>query len=67
MAPEITKDMTFHQILQMNPEVAKVLAQFNLGCVGCLGATTESIAQGVRAHGLDIDEILAALNAIFED
>lgn len=67
MAPKITKDMTFHQILQMNPDVAKVLNQYNLGCVGCLGATTESIAQGVRAHGLDVDEIVASLNAIFED
>ena len=67
MAPKITKDMTFYQILQMDPDVAKVLAQYNLGCVGCLGATTESIAQGVRAHGLDIDEILVSLNAIFED
>lgn len=67
MAPKITKDMTFYQVLQMNPDASKVLDQFNLGCVGCLGATTESIAQGVRAHGLDVDEILAALNAIFED
>ena len=67
MAPKITKDMTFYQILQMDPDVAKVLAQYDLGCVGCLGATTESIAQGVRAHGLDIDEILVSLNAIFED
>jgi len=67
MAQKITKDMTFHQILQMDPEVAKVLAQYNLGCVGCLGATTESIAQGVRAHGFDVDEIIVSLNAIFED
>ena len=67
MTAKITKDMTFYQVLQMNPDAAKVLDQFNLGCVGCLGATTESIAQGVRAHGLDVDEILAALNAIFED
>ncbi|MCD6581882.1 MAG: DUF1858 domain-containing protein [Desulfuromusa sp.] len=67
MSQKITKDMTFYQILQMDPKVAKVLNQYNLGCIGCLGATTESIAQGVRAHGLDIDEILASLNAIFED
>ena len=67
MAPKITKEMTFYQILQMDPEVATVLDQYNLGCVGCLGATTESIAQGVRAHGLDVDEIVASLNAIFED
>ncbi|MDA3904086.1 MAG: DUF1858 domain-containing protein [Desulfuromusa sp.] len=67
MALKITKDMTFYQILQMSPEVANVLNQFNLDCGECLGATSESVAQGVRAHGLDLDEILAALNAIFED
>ncbi|MEA3361863.1 MAG: DUF1858 domain-containing protein [Thermodesulfobacteriota bacterium] len=67
MAPQITKDMTFYQILQMDPEVAKVLEQYNLDCGECLGATSESIAQGIRGHGLDLDEILIALNAIFED
>jgi len=67
MAPKITKDMTFYQILQMDPEVAKVLDQYNLDCGACLGATSESIAQGVRGHGFDLDEILTALNAIFED
>lgn len=67
MTPKITKDMTFEQILQIDSETAKVLAQFNLGCVGCLGASTETLAQGARAHGLDADEILAALNAIFND
>ncbi len=67
MAPKITKDMTFHQILQMNPDSAKVLNDFNLGCGGCLGATSESLAQGARAHGLDVEDILNELNAIFED
>ncbi|MBN1958903.1 MAG: DUF1858 domain-containing protein [Desulfuromonadales bacterium] len=67
MTPKITKDMTFEQILRMNPEAAKVLDQFNLGCVGCLGATTETLAQGARAHGLNVDDILAALNDMFAD
>lgn len=67
MTPKITKDMTFEQILRMNPEAAKVLDRFNLGCVGCLGATTETLAQGARAHGLNVDDILAALNDMFAD
>ncbi|MCW8860470.1 MAG: DUF1858 domain-containing protein [Deltaproteobacteria bacterium] len=67
MSPKITKDMTFNEILQMNPATAQVLEKFNLGCVGCLGAPTESLAHGARAHGLDVEEILAALNAIFAD
>ncbi len=67
MSQKIDKEMTFYEILQMSPDVARVLSEFNLGCVGCLGATSESIAQGARAHGLDADEIVAALNEIFTD
>lgn len=67
MAPKITKDMTFYQILQMSPSVSKVLDKYNLDCGECLGATTESLAQGARAHGLDVEEILVELNNIFEE
>ncbi|OEU72195.1 MAG: disulfide oxidoreductase [Desulfuromonadales bacterium C00003093] len=67
MSQKITKEMTFHQVLQMSPEVATVLGQFNLGCVGCMGAMSESIEQGAKVHGLDVDEIITALNAIFKD
>ncbi len=62
MNQPVTKDMTFDQLLQMHPDAAQILASFNLGCVGCLGASTETLAQGARAHGLDIEELLAALN-----
>jgi len=67
MSQKITKDMTFNQVLQMSPEVAKVLGQFNLGCVGCMGAMNETLEQGARAHGLDVNAILDALNAIFDN
>ncbi len=67
MTQKITKEMTFYDALQMSPEVAKVLARFDLDCIGCLGATSETIAQGARGHGLDADEIVAALNEIFTD
>ncbi|MBE9486956.1 MAG: DUF1858 domain-containing protein [Chloroflexi bacterium] len=67
MSQKITKEMTFHQVLQMSPEVATVLGRFNLGCVGCMGAMSESIEQGAKVHGLDVDEIITALNAIFKD
>lgn len=63
MSQVITKDMTFDQVLQMHPGAAKILAELNLGCVGCLGASTETLAQGARAHGLDVEDLLAALNS----
>lgn len=65
MSDKIHKRMTFHQVLQMSPEVAKVLGKFNLGCVGCMGAMNETLEQGAIAHGLDVNDILRDLNAIF--
>ena len=67
MSQKITKDMTFHQALQMSPKVAGVLGDFNLGCVGCMGAMNETLEQGAKAHGLDVEDILTALNAIFDN
>ena len=64
MSPPITKNMTFHQVMRLNPEVLKVLKTFQLGCVGCMGAQHESIEKGAMAHGLDVDELLDALNAV---
>jgi hybrid cluster-associated redox disulfide protein len=62
MNQPITKDMTFNHILQHFPQTSKVLHRYNLECEGCLGAMTESIAAGARAHGLNADELVAALN-----
>jgi len=67
MADKVNKEMTFHQVLQMDPRVGKVLASFNLGCIGCMGAMHETLEQGAMAHGLDVDEIVNALNALFAE
>lgn len=64
MSLQITKDMTFAQVMRMHPDVVKVLAKYNLGCVGCMGAQNESLEQGCNAHGLNVDEVVKDLNAI---
>ncbi|CAH2031263.1 DUF1858 domain-containing protein [Trichlorobacter ammonificans] len=63
VAPQITKDMTFLQMLQTYPETAKVLKKYNLACAACLGAQNEPIDLGAINHGIDPEELLAALNA----
>jgi hybrid cluster-associated redox disulfide protein len=62
----VTKDMTFHEVMRKSPEVARVLGSFNLGCVGCMGAQHETLEQGAMAHGLDVNVLLTALNALFD-
>lgn len=58
--------MTFAQAMKMHRDVVKVLARYNLGCIGCMGAQAESLEQGCIAHGLDVNDLLKELNAIFE-
>ena len=65
MSQQITKDMTFAQVMRMHPDVVKVLAKYNLGCIGCMGAQAESLEQGCSAHGLNVDEVLKDLNQLF--
>lgn len=59
---EITKRMTFAQVLEKHPEVASIFFKHGMSCVGCPMAMQESIEQGCLAHGLDPDKIVDELN-----
>jgi len=63
MADKITADMTFFEVMRMHPDAVKVLQKHHLGCVGCMGAQNETLAQGANAHGLDVNVLLQDLNA----
>ena len=65
MSQQVNKDMTFAQVMRMHPDVVKVLAKYNLGCIGCMGAQNESLEQGCNAHGLNVDDIVKDINALF--
>lgn len=63
---EITKDMTFGELIQSHPNAAGILGAYGLHCIGCHVAVFETIEQGARAHGLDdekIDQMLKDLNS----
>lgn len=59
----ITKDMLIGDILREKPESAGILMSFGMGCVGCPSAQMESLEQAAQVHGMDIDELIKALNA----
>lgn len=62
----ITKEMLIGDMIRSYPEVAEVLLQFGMHCIGCMAARGESIADACAVHGLDVDEVLEALNAAVE-
>lgn len=60
----ITKDMGIMEIVQKHPETIEVLMTSGMGCLGCMAAHFESIGDGAAAHGLDVDALMAKLNAV---
>lgn len=58
------KDMTIGEILRMNPAVAPVLMNAGMHCIGCPSAQGETIEEAAMVHGMDIDALMEALNAL---
>ena len=55
----ITKEMTIGEILRTNPNVAPVLLEAGMHCLGCPSAQGESLEEAAMVHGLDIDTLMA--------
>ena len=62
----IEKTTKMTEVMKMHPDAVKVLAEFGLCCSTCSGAKHESVQQGAINHGLDVNELLLKLNALFE-
>lgn len=60
----ITKDMTIGEILRTNPNVAPVLMNAGMHCLGCPSAQGESLEEAAMVHGIDIDALMAAIEAV---
>ena len=60
----ITKDMTIGQILVTKPEVAPILMEAGMHCLGCPSAQGESLEEAALVHGLDIDSLMEKISAL---
>ncbi|NLS79770.1 MAG: DUF1858 domain-containing protein [Chloroflexi bacterium] len=59
---KITKSMPIGQVVGNYPETIPVFLRHGLMCIGCAAARFENIEQGARAHGIDVDALMTALN-----
>lgn len=64
---KITKDMGILEVVQKYPETIEAFMNSGMGCIGCAAAHFENIEQGAAGHGLDIDLLMASLNAAVEE
>ena len=60
----ITKEMTIGEILRTNPDVAPVLMNAGMHCLGCPSAQGESLEEAAMVHGLNIDDLTKQIEAL---
>lgn len=61
---DITREMTIGEILRANPDVAPVLLEAGMHCLGCPSAQAETLEEAAMVHGIDIDELMTAIKDI---
>ena len=59
---QVTKEMTIGELLNMNPNVAPILMEIGMHCLGCPASRGETVEEACMVHGIDTDELLEELN-----
>ena len=59
---EITKETTIGEILRTAPDVAPLLMEAGMHCLGCPASQMESLEEAAMVHGIDIDDLMKTIN-----
>ena len=57
----ITREMTIGEILRIHPDVAPILMDAGMHCLGCPSAQGESLEEAAMVHGIDISDLMAKI------
>ncbi len=61
---DITKDMTIGEALRANPDIAPVLLEIGMHCLGCPSAQGETLEEAAMVHGIATDDLMAKIQAV---
>jgi len=59
---QVTKDMLIKDVLEVDRELAVILMNHGMRCVGCPSAASETLEQAAISHGFNPDELLEEMN-----
>jgi len=60
----ITKDTTIGEALIANPNIAPVLLEMGMHCLGCPASQGETLEEAAGVHGMSIDVLMEKINAL---
>lgn len=63
----IDKDMNIGEILRVAPEVAPILMENGMHCLGCPSSQMESLEDACAVHGISAKELEEKLNSFLQN
>lgn len=62
----VTKDTMIGDLLQIDQNVAPLLLNIGMHCLGCPSSQMESIEEAAMVHGLDPDDLVVEINTFID-
>ena len=63
---KVTKDMMIGDVLRIDVNIAPILMNAGLHCLGCPSAQGETLEEAGMVHGMDIDVLIDEINRYLE-
>ena len=60
---QVTKSTMIGELLQIDENIAPILLNIGMHCLGCPSARGESLEQACMVHGVDVNELVEKINA----
>ncbi len=61
---DITKNTTIGEALSINPDIAPVLMEIGMHCLGCPSAQGETLEEAAMVHGIDTEVLMQKIAAV---
>jgi len=62
----LTKDTKIGELLDVAPDMAQVLSEMGMHCVGCPSSRGETLEQAAAVHDMDVDDLVEDLIGFME-
>ena len=60
----ITKETVIGDILRIAPQAAPIFMGIGMPCLGCPASQGETVEQACAVHNVDVEDLLAKVNAL---
>lgn len=62
----VNKDMTIGEVLNINMDIAPILMEIGMHCLGCPASQGETLEEAAMVHGIDADLLVEKINAFLK-